>query len=164
MRETTPRAWRALTVLALVLLLRPPSAVAAEAREETPLEAATRFARAFESQDFATVRALFAPGAAVSRVELGQDGTPRFHRFSSEAWTADAERNHVYLKDMRLEILDSATQTLEQGAVVNLRYRFSGKAGSRSFVSNGIDTYSLIRVDGAWRVLQYDYFEKLDFF
>lgn len=155
------KRWRSLVVLTLVCLLRP---LPAGAAGETPLEAATRFARAFESQDFATVRALFAPGAFVSRVELGKDGTPGFHRFSAEAWTADAERNHAYLKDVRLEILDSATQTLEQGAVVNLRYRFSGKAGSRSFVSNGIDTYSLIRMDGAWRVLQYDYFEKLDFF
>lgn len=158
MREIHLQAQRIAGALALTLLV---SAGAAGA-EETPLEVATRFARAFERQDFATVRALLAPDAMISRVELSRSGEPRFHRFTAVAWADSAERNHAYLKDVRLEILDSAVETLEQGAVVNLRYRFSGRAGTRSFVSDGIDTYSLIRLDGAWRVLRYDYLERVE--
>lgn len=158
MPGTTPmRGAGALAALAVVFLLHP------AASEETPLAAATRFSRAFESQNFATVRSLFAPGAMVTRLAVDGDGTPAVSRFSAETWAADAERNHVYLKEVRLEILDSTTQTLEQGAVVSLRYRFVGKAGSRSFVSNGVDTYWLIRLGGAWRVLEYGFIEKIDF-
>jgi hypothetical protein len=173
MREMTPRVSRTLAALALAFLLCAFSAghsegyaaeaPASPAGEETPLAVATRFARAFEKQDFAVVRALFAPDAMVSRVALSRDGEPRFYRFSSTAWLEDAERNHVHLRDVRLEILDSATQSLEQGAVVSMRYRFSGRAGNRSFVSDGIDTYSLVRMNGSWRVLQYSYIEKIEF-
>lgn len=169
MREMTPRVSCTLAALVLGFLLCAVSAeyaVAASAspgREETPLAAATRFARAFEKKDFAAVRALFTPDAMVSRVALSRDSKPRFYRFGSKEWVDDAERNHVYLRDVRLEILDSATETLEQGAVVSMRYRFSGKAGNRSFISEGIDTYSLIRLDGSWRVLQYFYIEKIEF-
>ena len=168
MRERTLRVLRILAALALSLLSAIPEGYSAEARgssaeRETPLAVVTRFARAFEKQDFAVVRALFAPGAMVSRVALSREGEPRFYRFSATAWLEDAERNHVHLRDVRLEILDSATESLEQGAVVSLRYRFSGRAGNRSFVSDGIDTYSLVRVDGSWRVLQYSYIEKIEF-
>ena len=168
MREMTPRVSRTLAALALAFLLCAVSdGYAAEAPtspavEETPLAAATRFARAFEKQDFAVVRGLFAPDAVVSRVALSRDGEPRFYRFSAKEWVDDAERNHVHLKDVHLEVLDSSTEALEQGAVVSMRYRFSGRAGNRSFVSEGIDTYSLIRVEGAWRVLQYFYIERIE--
>jgi hypothetical protein len=155
-------------ILAVVALHCPlPTAAespAALAGEEAPLGVATRFARAFENRDFATVRALFAPGAMVTRLDLGAAGGPAVGRFTAEAWTDEAESSHVVLKEVRLEILDSTTQTLELGAVVCLRYRFAGKVGKRSFVSNGVDTYWLIRLGGAWRVLEYGYIEKLDFF
>ncbi|MFY9820304.1 MAG: nuclear transport factor 2 family protein [Thermoanaerobaculia bacterium] len=158
----TPGAVAAIAAFAVALLLA--AIPASAAGDETPLAVATRFARAFESQDFATVRALFTPDAMVSRVALSASGEPSFYRFTAAVWTADAERNHVHLRDARLEILDSSTETLEQGAIVSMRYRFSGKAGTRSFVSNGIDTYSLIRTGGEWKVLQYGYLERIEFF
>jgi len=170
MREATGRMPAALAAFAVALPLIAFQASAAAApgaaapRQESPLEAATRFARAFESQDFATVRALFTPDAMVSRVALSPSGEPSFHRFTATVWTADAERNHVHLQDVHLEILDSATESLEQGAVVSMHYRFSGRAGTRSFVSNGIDTYTMIRPGGEWKVLQYSYIERIDFF
>jgi len=173
MRDMTPRVSPTLAVLALAFLLRALSAGPSEgyaaqtpaspAAAETPLAAATRFARAFEKQDFAVVRGLFTPDAMVSRVALSRAGEPRFYRFSAKEWLDDAERNHVYLKDVRLEVLDSSTESLDEGAVVSMRYRFSGRAGNRSFVSEGIDTYSLIRVEGAWRVLLYFYIERIEF-
>jgi hypothetical protein len=150
--------------LGSLLLATPAEFQGSAAGKEAPLAVATRFARAFESQDFTTVRALFAPDAMVSRVALSQKNEPSFSNFTAKAWTDDAERNHVYLRDVRLEILESSTQKLEWGAVVSLRYRFSGKAGPRSFVSNGIDTYSLVPVDGSWRVLHYGYIERIEFF
>jgi hypothetical protein len=137
--------------------------VAPVSLEETPLQAATRFARAFEAQDFATIRALFAPGAFVSRVALARSGEPGFHRYSAADWTADAERNHALLQDTRLEILESTVESLDAAAVVSMHYRFSGRAGKRFFVSNGIDTYHLIRMNGFWRVLQYGYIEQVDY-
>lgn len=160
-----PRTVAALTLVALFFAVPATGeAVGAATSEETPLAAATRFARAFERQDFVTVRALFTPDATVSRVELPRSGEPRFYRFSAAAWADSAERNHAHLQDLRLELLDSTTATLEQGAVVNLRYRFTGRAGQRSFVSEGIDTYSLIRMAGSWRVLQYGYLERIELF
>ncbi len=158
---------RAVLVLVALLFAVPAAAgepAGAASSGETPLAVATRFARAFEQQDFATVRALFTPDATVSRVEVFRSGEPRFYRFSAADWAASAEENHAYLKDLRLELLDSSTATLEQGAVVNLRYRFTGRAGPRSFVSEGIDTYSLIRMAGSWRVLQYGYLERIEIF
>ena len=145
----------------VVVLLFAASLRAAE--PEPPEAVATRFARAFESQDFATVRSLLAPEATVLRVALSRSGPPKHSRFTAQEWADDAERNHAFLKDMKLEILDTRTEAFEHGAVVNVRYRFTGKAGPRSFVTNGIDTYSMVPREGSWRILQYSYLELLEF-
>jgi hypothetical protein len=79
----------------------------AAAEPERPEAVATRFARAFESRDFATVRSLLAPEATVLRVALSRTGPPKHFRFAAREWADDAERNHAFLKDMKLEILDT---------------------------------------------------------
>lgn len=129
---------------------------------EPPLDAAVRFVRAFETRDFATVRSLLADDATIVRVSLSRTAAPQVQRFSARAWADEAERNHAYLRDLRLDLLETSESRVEPGAVVSLRYRFTGKAGSASFVSDGIDTYALIPVDGRWRVLQYSYIERLE--
>ena len=139
------------------------AAVLPAAEREAPTAVALRFSRAFESQDFATVRSLFAPEATVLRAALSRTGPPQHSRFTAREWADDAERNHVFLKDMKLEILETRTEAFEHGAVVSLRYRFTGRAGQRAFVTNGIDTYSMVPVESSWRILQYSYIELLEF-
>ena len=129
---------------------------------EPPLDAAVRFVRAFEARDFDTVRSLLADDATIVRVSLSRTAAPQVQRFSARAWADEAERTHAYLRDLRLDLLETAESRLEQGAVVSLRYRFTGKAGNSPFASDGIDTYSLIPVEGRWRVLQYSYVERLE--
>lgn len=134
----------------------------AAAAQETPTAAATRFLRAFEQKDFTTVRALLAGDATVIRTSLSPNGPPQNQRASGAAWVQEAETNHAWLRDLKLDLLESSELRIEQGAVVNLRYRFSGLAGKAAFVSDGIDTYILIPAQGGWKILQYNYIERLE--
>jgi len=128
----------------------------------TPQAAALRFERAFEAADFPTLRKLFLPEAMVVRTALSSEGDAEQFHFTAKQWTDDAEQSHVMLRDVHLEILDTAVVRQPWGAVVNVRSRFSGRAGRHSFVSNGIDSFTMVELDGAWRVLQYAYLERLE--
>lgn len=130
--------------------------------QETPTATATRFLRAFEQKDFATVRALLADDATVIRTSLSPKGPPQNQRAPGAAWAQEAETNHAYLRDLKLDLLESSELRIDGGAVVNLRYRFSGLAGKAAFVSDGIDTYILIPAQGGWKILQYNYIERLE--
>lgn len=131
---------------------------------EEPVAVALRFARAFEKKDFATMRSLLTENATIVRTALSRTAAPQIQRSSASAWADEAERNHAFLRDLRLDVLAAMESRLDQGAVVNLRYRFTGKAGKTPFVSDGIDTYLLIAVQGRWRILQYSYLERLELF
>lgn len=144
--------------IALAMWLLASSAAA----QETPTTTATRFLRAFEQKDFATVRALLADDATVIRTSLSPNGPPQNQRASGAAWVQEVETNHAWLRDLKLDLLESSELRIEQGAVVNLRYRFSGLAGKAAFVSDGIDTYILIPAQGGWKILQYNYIERLE--
>ncbi|MES1244957.1 MAG: nuclear transport factor 2 family protein [Acidobacteriota bacterium] len=133
--------------------------------QETPTAAATRFLRAFEHSDFATVRSLLADDATVIRTSLSPKGSPQNQRSSGAAWVQEAETNHAYLRDLKLDLLESSELRIDGGAVVNLRYRFSGlvgPAGKTAFMSDGIDTYILIPAQAGWKILQYNYIERLE--
>ena len=98
----------------------------------------------------------------VVRTALSSEGDAEQFHVTAKQWTDDAEQSHVMLRDVHLEILDTAVVRQPWGAVVNVRSRFSGRAGRHSFVSNGIDSFTLVELDGAWRVLQYAYLERLE--
>lgn len=140
------------------------SGVLAQGAQETPTATATRFLRAFEQKDFATVRALLADDATVIRTSLSPipNTPPQNQRASGAAWAQEAETNHAYLRDLKLDLLESSELRIDGGAVVNLRYRFSGLAGKAAFVSDGIDTYILIPAGDGWKILQYNYIERLE--
>lgn len=129
---------------------------------QTPQGAALRFERAFEAADFSTLRKLFLQEALVVRTTLSSQGVAEQFHFTAKQWTDDAEASHVMLRNVHLEVLDTAVVRQPLGAVVNVRSRFSGLAGRHSFVSNGIDSFTMVEVDGAWRVLQYAYLERLE--
>jgi hypothetical protein len=141
-----------------------PTAPAAPAAPDaaTPQAAALRFERAFEAADFAALRQIFLPEAMVVRTALSSEGDAEQFHFTAKQWTDDAEQSHVMLRDVHLEVLDTAVVRQPWGAVVNVRSRFSGRAGRHSFVSNGIDSFTMVERDGAWRVLQYAYLERLE--
>lgn len=134
----------------------------AGAQDAAPAEIAVRFLRAFEQKDFATVRLLLTDDATIVRTVLSRTAAPEVRQFSARAWADEAERTHAYLRDLQLDLLETAESRIDQGAVVSLRYRFTGKAGNTPFVSDGIDTYSMIPVQGQWRILQYSYIERLE--
>lgn len=153
-----------LAVLGLVLLQGAARGAPSPVLEDgEPLAVILHFARAFEKKDFATLRGILTEDAAILRTSLSRGAAPRTHRFSARDWADEAERNHAALRDLKLEILGSASSRLSpDAAVVHLRYRFTGKAGKTPFVSDGIDTYSLVRLQGRWRVCQYAYIERLE--
>lgn len=119
-----------------------------------------RFERAFEAADFGTLRHLFSPDAVVVRTALSSDGTAEQFHYPATQWTDDAEASHQALRDTHLEILDTAVVHHPWGAVVDVRSRFRGRAGKQSFLSDGIDSYSMVQAGGAWRIVQYGYLER----
>jgi hypothetical protein len=129
--------------------------------EDPPLQVATRFLLSFGKKDFQTVRSLFAPGARVSSVTYSQNGTAQADQSSAEAWMQIASGELASVDGLDFDILQTSVLSFQEGATVSIRFHASGRAGRASFHIEGIDTYSMVRVGGAWRVLQYSYIERL---
>lgn len=144
-------------------LAAPAAAQAPAAAPGAPGAVATRFLQAFEKKDFRAIRALFAPGAVVSTVNLERNGPPTVAYKTVDEWIAQAEKELAPVTFTKVETLETSALGFDQGATVSVRFRATGKAGNASFTNNGIDTYSLTLVDGDWRILRYGTFELLEF-
>ncbi len=145
----------ALTFAALLLHAVPTLA-------EQPADVAHRFLQAFEKKDYATIRGLFAPGASVTTAELSRSEPAKQSHKPADEWAAQSEKEMAAVTFEKLEVLETSTVAFDQGATVAVHFRSRGKAGEFAFVNEGIDTYSLIQVDGAWRILRYGTFERLE--
>jgi len=139
-----------------------PAAARAGETASGPAEVAHQFLRAFEKKDWATVRSLFAPNAVVSTVDLAKEGAPTVGYLPVDQWIAQTEKELAPVTAIQIDLLDTSTLSFDQGATVSVRFRSHGKAGERSFTNNGIDTYSMAQVGGAWRILRYGTFELLE--
>jgi len=154
---------RSTIVAAALALLLTPVAVLAEDAKDGPAEVSHQFLRAFEKKDWATVRSLFAPKAVVSTVSLAREGAPFVAYLTAEEWAAQTEKELPPVTSIKLDVLDTSVLAFDQGATVSVRFHSAGKAGEQSFTNNGIDTYSMTLVKGAWRILRYGTFELLEF-
>lgn len=157
------RAVGLMAVLAAVSIPAPLSAESRQAVDEMPAAVADRFLQAFAKKDFQTIRTLFAPGAVVSVINLARQGSHDVSYMTPDQWMGEAEKSLGGVTFTGFEQLDTSTLSFDQGATVSVRFRATGKAGDHAFTGNGIDTYSMIKVDGAWRILRYGTFELIDF-
>ena len=158
------KAARSMVLAASFALLLAPGLALAEEAKSGPTEVAHQFLRAFEKKDWAALRALFAPNAVVSTVNLAREGGPTVAYLTVEQWFAQTEKEMAPVTFTALKVLDTSVLSFDQGATVSVRFRSSGKLGEKqSFTNNGIDTYSMTRVGDAWRILRYGTFELIDF-
>ncbi len=152
-------------VAALAAGWAPGAALAAEMQaEQGPAAVAHQFLRAFEKKDWATLRMLFAPSAVVSTVNLAREGAPAVDYLTAAQWMTRAETELAPVTEIALTLLDTSVLSFDQGAIVSVRFRSAGKMGEgASFTNDGIDTYSMTLIGGAWRILRYGTFELLEF-
>ncbi len=151
-------------VLAVLLVLIGASApVHSEEVQETPLEVGRRFLRAFEAKDFQAIRSLFAPNAMVASTLLSSSGPHQMDYLTVDEWIKEAEAELSGVQDFKIDPVETSELLFETGATVSIRFRITGRAGKRSFVTDGVDTYAMVRVDGAWRIQRYSYIEQLKF-
>ena len=155
--------WGLVLAAALAAPAMPVEAAEAAKAPAAPAAVATRFLQAFEKKDFQAIRALFAPGAVVSTVNLERNGAPTVAYKTVDEWIAQTEKDLAPVTITGIETLDTSALSFDQGATVSVRFRATGKAGNASFTNNGIDTYSLTLVDGDGRILRYGTFELLEF-
>jgi len=149
-----------LTVASVALLGAP---LAADEGNKDAEQVATRFLEVFAQKDIDTVSALFAPGALVQRARLTEEG-PELARFGAQEWAEDARNGIAGVQDFRIEILDVASASFGEGVTVSVQFRATGRVGeTASFINNGVDSFSLTRIDGEWRILLYNSMEKLEF-
>lgn len=125
-----------------------------------PAELANRFLRSFEKKDFATLRSLFAPGAQVTSITYTPDGSPQPSYGSAESWVKRAESELAAVQDYKVEILETSNLAFHDYATVSIRFRAEGKAGG-AFQLEGIDTYTFVRFEDTWKILQYGYVEHI---
>lgn len=152
---------RAIALTVAVLLSATVPVLAAPAAD-TPADVAARFLQAFEKKDFQTIRGLFAPGASVSTAELSRTEAPKMVYRTAEEWLAFTEKQMAPVTFTGFKVFETSTVAFDQGATVSVHFRSQGTFGNFGFVNEGVDTYSLIQVDGAWRILRYGTFERLD--
>ncbi|HYH44347.1 MAG TPA: nuclear transport factor 2 family protein [Thermoanaerobaculia bacterium] len=154
--------WRTAACAAFLAAALVLPAGAATVPPESPADIATRFLRAFEKKDFKAVGSLFAPGALTSAVNLSLNGPPQLAQVTAAQWVQEAEKGLAQLGDIKIDVLDVKTLEFEQAATVSARFRSTGTVGGKAFTNNGIDTYSMVRVDGAWKILHYTFIELLE--
>ncbi|MEE8587564.1 MAG: nuclear transport factor 2 family protein [Acidobacteriota bacterium] len=135
------------------------------AQPKSPVEVAVQFLQSFADKDMETVRSLFAPGALVQRARLsGQGGPPELASFQAGPWADESERGVAQVQDFKIEVLETNQIGFGEGQTVSLRFRATGKVGNgMAFVNNGVDTFSLVQVEGAWRILLYNSIEQFQF-
>lgn len=139
---------------------------AADPVDET-VKIAREFLQVFCAKDMTKVATYFAPGARVQRARL-EGATPVVETFDAAAWVAEAGPSIADLQDFKIEILedsglDFGEGTTVEGTTVSVRFRATGAVGGGSFVNNGVDTFSFAKIDGAWRIVLYNSYEKLIF-
>jgi hypothetical protein len=162
MRSTQRLGWRAAASAAVLAAALAIPAGAETAKPGSPADVANQFLRAFEKKDWKTVGSLFAPGARTSAVNLSRNGAPELASMTAEEWLKGTEQGLAPMESIKLEVLDVKTLEFEEAASVSARFQSKGTFGGKPFTNNGIDTYSMVRVDGAWKILHYTYFERLD--
>ena len=124
---------------------------------------ATDFLEVFAQKDIDTVAALFAPGALVQRARL-TEGAPEVASFDAQEWAEDARNGIAGVEDFKMEILDVASASFGEGVTVSVQFRATGRVGENTFfINNGVDSFSMIRIDGEWRIILYNSMEKLEF-
>jgi ketosteroid isomerase-like protein len=163
MTSATRFGWRIAACAALLAAALAVPGRAETAKPDSPADVATQFLRAFEKKDFKTVSSLFAPGAVTSAVNLKRNGPPELAYAPAAQWVQEAEKGLAQIDTIKLELLDVKTLEFAEAATVSVRFQAAGKAGDMSFTNNGIDTYSMVRVDGAWKILHYTFIELLEF-
>jgi len=138
-------------------------AAADSAATGSPEEVATRFLKAFEQKDIDTVVSLFAPGALVQRARL-TEAAPELAHFGAQEWAEDAKSGIAGVQDFKIEVLEISSLSFDEGTTVSVRFRATGRVGENSFfINHGVDSFSLTRIEGEWRVLLYNSMEKLEF-
>lgn len=149
----------ALTFAAVLLSAGP---ILAAPPGDGPADVAHRFLRAFETKDFQTIRGLFAPGAAVTTAELSRGEPAKLVSRTAEDWLAFTEKQMKPVTFSDFKVIETSTVAFDAGAMVSVHFRSQGSFGDFRFVNDGVDTYALVQVDGAWRILRYGTFERLD--
>lgn len=129
----------------------------------SPADVAKQFFSAFTAKDIDTVLALFAPGALVQRARLESEGLPDLAQFGAPEWAESARAGIADIRNFQMEILEVAAVEFGPGVTVSVRFRATGQVGENiSFVNNGVDSFSMIRIEGAWRIVLYNSMEKLE--
>lgn len=123
---------------------------------------AREFLESFCAKDMKKVATYFAPGARVQRARL-EGTTPVVETFDAAAWIAEAGPSIADLQDFKIEVIEHAGLDFGEGATVSVRFRATGAVGGGSFVNNGVDTFSFAKIDGVWRIVLYNSYEKLIF-
>lgn len=142
----------------------PGSPLAADEDSEAAEKLATHFLEVFAQKDIDTVAALFAPGALVQRARLTEGAAPDLAKFDAQEWAEDARSGIAGVEDFKMEILDVASASFGDGITVSVQFRATGRVGEDTFfINNGVDSFSMTRIDGEWRIILYNSMEKLEF-
>jgi hypothetical protein len=120
---------------------------------------ARRFMSAFERKDFQALRTVFAPNATVASALISTSGPHQLAYQSLDDWIKEAEEQLAAVEDFKVEPKEESVLQFESGATVSVRFHITGRVGKSAFVNDGVDTYAMVRVDGAWRILRYSYIE-----
>lgn len=153
-----------LVVLTCLMSLAPPlTAQAGDDGAQAAEEVATRFLQLFAEKDLDAVDALFAPAALVQRARL-TDELPELAAFGAREWADDARQGIASVEDFKIEVLDVTSLSFGEGITVSVLFRATGRVGeSTFFINNGVDTFSLVEMEGDWRIVLYNSMEKLEF-
>lgn len=135
----------------------------AAVRATAPADVATLFFSAFADKDIDTVLSLFAPGALVQRARLESEGPHDLAQFGAAEWAESARAGIAGIRNFHIEILEIVPVEFGSGVTVSVRFRATGQVGENvSFTNDGVDSLSMIPVDGTWRILLYNSMEKLE--
>lgn len=130
--------------------------------EEVAVSLARDFLSAFAAKDLDRVASMFAPTAHVQRARVATE-PPELAQFATATdWLAEAGRGIQSVRDFEIEVLETSALAFDGGVNVAVRFRATGSVGEGvRFVNDGVDTFSMARADGAWRIVLYNSFEKL---
>ena len=124
-----------------------------------PVEVLKAFLTAFHAFDYETCHSFFTEDAKILIVRRQQGTEFGRHFLDVHPWLDEVGEATKGIENFRMEFHDSVAYETPLGVTVTLRATGRGLTPRGKFTNQETSSANLIKIDGHWRIVQYNTFE-----
>ncbi len=124
-----------------------------------PVEVLKGFLTAFHAFDYETCHTFFTEDAKILIVRRQQGTEFGRHFFDVHTWLNEVGESTKGIENFRMEFHQSVAYETPLGVTVTLRATGRGLTPRGEFTNQETSSANLVKIDGRWRIVQYNTFE-----